>query len=64
MALTDSEEKRIQRIESAIADINLALNNLASSRQLSHVSGLLKRDLEEVRTKTASLQTQLDAIKQ
>ena len=64
MALTDAEEKRLQRIEQLLAKQALAIQNLAAKRQLSHLSTLIQRDLEELRTQMASLQTQIDAIKQ
>lgn len=63
MALTDSEEKRIQRIETKLAELALAVRNLAAKRQLSHLSTLLQRENEELRQAIDSLQAQLDAIK-
>ena len=63
MALTDSEEKRIQRIEAGLADLAKAVNNLAAKRQLSHISTLLQKELDAQADVITSLQSQLDAIK-
>jgi len=64
MALTESEEQRIQRIENGLADINKAIKNLAAKRQLSHISGLFQKKLDALEKEVASLQAQLNAIKQ
>lgn len=63
MAWTDAEEKRVQRIEQTLAEHARAIQNLAAKRQLSHLSTLIQRDLEELRTQLSSLQAQMDAIK-
>lgn len=63
MALTDSEEKRLQRIESEIGQLKLAVRNLAAKRQLNHITTLLQSDIKELRDALDSIQSQLDSIK-
>lgn len=63
MALTVDEEKRIQTIETGLAEHTTAIQNLASKRQLSHVLSLIERQLTEIRTEIASLKSQINALK-
>lgn len=63
MALTTSEEARLQRLETAVAELATALKNLASKRQLNHINTLTERQFSELQLKIQSLQTQIDALK-
>lgn len=63
MSLNQSEEIRLQRLETAVAELTTALKNLASKRQLTHINTLTERQITELKTQIASLQSQLDALK-
>lgn len=60
---SNDEELRIQRIEAALAQHAIAIENLASKRQLNHILALVQRSIEDMATDIASIQTQLNAIK-
>jgi hypothetical protein len=64
MALSDSEEKRLQNIEAGLSNHARAIRNLAAKKQLTHVSTVLQKELNELRAQLESLQSQLDALKQ
>lgn len=63
MSLSAAEEKRIQTIETALAQHTTAIKNLASKRQLNHILTLVTTQLEEIQTQLNSLQSQIDALK-
>jgi hypothetical protein len=63
MSLNPSEEIRLQRLETAVAELATALKNLASKRQLNHINTLTERQITELKIQIASLQSQLDALK-
>jgi hypothetical protein len=60
---TQDEELRLQRIEAALAEHAIAIDNLAPKQQLSHILALVQRQIEEMRTDIASIKSQLKAIK-
>jgi uncharacterized protein YigA (DUF484 family) len=63
MALSESEEKRLQRMEAGLSQHSTAINNLASKRQLTHILSLVERQLKEIRDDIASLKSQIEALK-
>lgn len=63
MALSESDEKRVQRLETAVGQHSTAMKNLASKRQLTHVLSLVERQLKEIRDDVASIKTQIEALK-
>jgi uncharacterized protein YigA (DUF484 family) len=63
MALSDEDEKRVQRLEAALAQHTTAIKNLASKRQLNHVLALVERQLVEVRNDIISIKSQIEALK-
>jgi hypothetical protein len=63
MALTSSEEKRVQAIEAALAQHATAIKNLAAKKQLAHLISLLQNDITLLRTAVESLQSQINATK-
>lgn len=63
MALSDNDEQRVQRIETALGQHATAIKNLASKRQLTHILSLVERQLTEVRSDIASIKSQIEALK-
>lgn len=62
MSWTDDETSRVQAIEKAVIAIQLALKNVASSKQLRTLLVLKQKEIDDLTTKTDNLQTQLSLM--
>lgn len=62
MAWTETEEKRIQAIESAINDLQTALNALATKAQLKQLLNIRQSEIEDLKARVASLESQISLL--
>lgn len=62
MSWTADETSRVQAIEKAVNAIQLALKNVASSKQLRTLLVLKQKEIDDLTTKTDNLQTQLSLM--
>ncbi len=62
MAFTASEELRIQAIESAINDLQVALNKLATKQQMKQLTNIRQSEIEDLKTRVAALESQVQTL--
>lgn len=62
MALTAVEEARLKAIEDAIIGIQVAIGNLASKKQLSQLSVLKQKDVDDLQTRVTALEATVQII--
>lgn len=62
MSLTATEEKRIQAIESAINDLQTALNALATRAQLKQLTNIRQNEIEDLKARVTALETQVSVL--
>jgi hypothetical protein len=63
VALTNEEQARLRKIEAALAEHTIAINNLAAKKQLSHVLALVQADLRKLNEQLTSIKAQLEVLK-
>lgn len=56
MALTDYEEARLALIETVLADLQVAVGNLAAKQQLRQLSLLKQTEVDELRARVEELE--------
>lgn len=64
MALTVTEERRIQAIEKKLNELQTALNNLVSKRQMKSLLNIRQAEIEDLKTRVTALETQIQALQQ
>lgn len=62
MTLIEMTE-RIQRLEVAVGQINVAISNLAAKRQLNHILTLLTRQITDLQSELTDVKAQLEVLK-
>lgn len=62
MAFTAVEEARLKAIEDAIIGLQVAIANLASKKQLSQLSVLKQKDVDDLQTRVTSLENTVQII--
>lgn len=62
MAFTAAEELRIQAIESAINDLQVALNKLATKQQMKQLTNIRQSEIEDLKTRVTALESQVQTL--
>ena len=62
MAFTAVEEARLKAIEDAIIGLQVAIGNLASKKQLSQLSVLKQKDVDDLQTRVTALEATVQII--
>lgn len=62
MAWTETEELRIQAIEKRINEIQTALNNMASRKQMKSIMNLRQAEIDDLKQRVAALEEQVQAL--
>ena len=62
MPLTAVEEARLKAVEDAIVGLQIAIANLASKKQLSQLSVLKQKDVDDLQTRVGALETTVQII--
>ena len=59
MAFTEQESIRIQAIETMLNDVQTALNNVATKRQLNTLVVIRQQEIDELKQRVLDLETQV-----
>lgn len=63
MALSDEQvQSRIEALETKVNEIQIALNNLATRKQLNASMLVRQNEIDELKQKVTSLETQIQAL--
>jgi len=64
MALTESEALRIIKIEEKLNEIQTAINNLASRKQMKQILNLRQSEIDELKSRVAALESQVSILQE
>lgn len=62
MALTAAEEARIDAIEKVLNELQIAINNLVSKRQVNMLLLVKQDEIDTLKTRVDQLETQLTTL--
>lgn len=62
MSWTQTEENRIQAIEAKLNELQLALNALATKAQLKQLVNIRQSEIEDLKQRVSSLESQIQAL--
>ena len=62
MALSAAEELRILAIEKKLNELQTAMNNLVSKRQMKALANVRQADIEDLKTRVKALESQVAAL--
>ncbi len=62
MSLTQTENGRIQSLEKKVNDLQTALNNVSSTKQMKTLLTIRQAEIEDLKTRVSILETQIQTL--